>query len=157
MTIIITILFAGQITFFASLIDKVKGSPFGLSALLLFGILMPIAIYATCYLYRPIKYLVTDKKVIVKRLAKDVTIDISEIRDAYIVKNEFMRWTKKTFGNGGLFGFYGEFKNDSFGDMVWYATQKKNYVMLETTLKEKIILTPDNTDMVKEIRKLINK
>jgi len=156
-TIIIGILFSGQVTFFITLLDKVQGSIVGLTGVLLFGIIMPIAIYVTCYLYRPIKYLIADNKLIVKRLVKDVTFDINEIKDAYIVKNDFMRWTRKTFGNGGLFGFYGEFKNDSFGDMVWYATQKKNYVMLETTLKEKIILTPDDINMVKEIRKLIGK
>lgn len=66
-----------------------------------------------------------------------------------------MGWVWKTFGNGGLFGFYGEFKNDRYGYMTWYATKRSNYVMLETTEREKIVLTPDNVDMVTEIKKLI--
>lgn len=41
--------------------------------------------------------------------------------------------------------------------MTWYATRLKNYVMIETVNNERIIVTPDNTDMVKEIRKLIGK
>ena len=67
-----------------------------------------------------------------------------------------MTGRERVGGNGGLFGFYGDFKN-TFGMMTWYATRLKNYIMIETTDNERVVITPDNTDMVKEIRRLIGK
>ena len=68
-----------------------------------------------------------------------------------------MKWTIRTFGVGGLFGYYGKFRNKTFGNMTWFATQQKNYLIFETTNNQKIVLTPDDTDMIKEIQKLIGK
>jgi hypothetical protein len=65
-------------------------------------------------------------------------------------------WTERVGGNGGLFGFYGQFKS-SFGLTTWYATKLKNYVLLETIKKERFIITPDNIEMVKVIRQSIGR
>ncbi len=67
-----------------------------------------------------------------------------------------MQWTERAGGNGGIFGFYGEFKN-GYGDMTWYATKSNNYLMIETFQGDKIVLTPNDKAMVKEIRQLIGK
>jgi Bacterial PH domain len=112
--------------------------------------------YLYAYLCRPIHYVVDGKYLTVKRLIKEVRIPINEIKGAFIIKKESMGWRDRVGGNGGLFGFYGHFKND-FGGMTWYATRLKNYIMIETISKDKIVITPDNTDLVKEIRGLIGK
>jgi hypothetical protein len=108
-------------------------------------------------LYRPIKYIIDKDKLVIKRPFKDLTLDIKKIKDAFLTKKESMRWTIRTFGNGGLFGYFGQFNNETFGDMTWYATKRNNYTIIETIDNEKIILTPDDTEMVKELRKLIRK
>lgn len=87
---------------------------------------------------------------------KDVNISIKDIKDAFLIRNESMQWTEQVGGNGGIFGFYGEFKN-GYGEMTWYATKTNNYLMIETVQHEKIVLTPNDTAMVKEIRQLIGK
>jgi hypothetical protein len=99
-------------------------------------------------------YVVGNEAVTISRPIKDVIISIHDIRDAFLVKKESMTGLQRVGGNGGLFGFYGNFRNH-FGLMTWYGTKLKNYVMIETIHNERIILTPDNTDMVKEIRGLI--
>jgi hypothetical protein len=82
-------------------------------------------------------------------------LELATIKAVYTIKKDSMGWVHKTFGNGGLFGYYGEFRSDHYGDMTWYATRRSNYVMLETYDHERIILTPDNMEMVNKIKKLI--
>jgi hypothetical protein len=115
-----------------------------------------LALYLLAYSYRPIKYVLDATHLIIRRRIKDVKIPVSEIRDAFLVRKESMTWTERTGGNGGLFGFYGAFKN-TFGPMTWYATRLKNYIMIETTDNDRIVITPDNTEMVQDIRRLIGK
>ncbi|HEU5291974.1 MAG TPA: PH domain-containing protein [Cyclobacteriaceae bacterium] len=150
---IVTILFVGIISFHT--VQMIE-SPNRLARTLAFGfsIIMMVAIYTFCYLYRPLKYVLESGKLIVKRPFKDKTIDLSDIRDAYVITKDSMGWVVKTFGNGGLFGFYGEFRSSRYGHMTWYATRKSNYVMLETT-EGRIVLTPDNLEMANEIKRQI--
>lgn len=112
------------------------------------------SLYVLTYLYRPTGYIVDSKHLVVTRPFNDVEIPIEEIKDVYIVRKESMTWTERIGGNGGVFGFYGNFRNH-FGTMTWYATKLNNYVMIETARHGKIIVTPDNTDMAKALRELI--
>jgi hypothetical protein len=57
-------------------------------------------------------------------------------------------------GNGGLFGFYGEFRTP-FGRTSWYATKLTNYILIETVNNGRIIITPDDTGMIKNIRRVM--
>lgn len=149
----VTFLFIGIIAFHIDLAASHSNS-FPLILTGVFTAALLIGIYGVCYSYRPLKYVVEPGRLIIKRPLKDKVIAFSEIKDVYAIKKDSMGWTWKTFGNGGLFGFYGEFRSDRYGDMTWYATRKSNYVMLETT-DGKVVLTPDNLEMVNEIKKLI--
>ncbi len=115
-----------------------------------------MALYVACYLYRPMFYLLDNEKIIIRRPIKDVTIQMKEITDAILIRKESMQWTERTGGNGGLFGFYGSYRNN-FGAITMYATKLDHYLLIETRDKDRYILTPDDKGMVKEIRKLIGK
>ncbi len=99
--------------------------------------------------------MVDKEKIIVRRPAKDLILNIREIKNAFLVTKESMRWTIRTFGNGGLFGYTGKFYNNTYGNMTWYATRRNNYTILVTVDEEKIVLTPDDIEMVEKIRKWI--
>lgn len=153
-TAFVTVLFVGILTFHVrSLLSAVNAYPisiaFGFTSVLLIGI------YGFCYLNRPLKYIIDSDKIIIKRNLRDKVIPLTSIKGVYSIKKGTMGWVWKTFGNGGLFGFYGGFRSDRYGDMTWYATRRSNYVMLETYEDEKIVLTPDDLGMVKEIKKVI--
>ena len=60
--------------------------------------------------------------------------------------------THRIGASGGLFGFFGEFKNPVYGEMTWYATRSNHFVMLETMNDQKIVLTPDDPEFVKDIK-----
>jgi hypothetical protein len=152
----ITLLFLGILAYNIWLINLESGdlNPSGAS---IFSCTLIIAIYLFCYLFGPTKYIIERGKLIIRRPLKDLTIDILNIKDVALIDKDAMKWSIRTFGNGGLFGFYGKFRNGAFGNMTWYATKRNNYVMLKTTDSETIILTPDDTKMVDELRKLIGR
>lgn len=67
--------------------------------------------WVVVYLYRPVRYIVDEKHVTIKRPVNDVIIPINEIRDALLVKKESLGRRERVGGNGGVFGFYGNFRN----------------------------------------------
>ncbi len=69
-----------------------------------------------------------------------------QIMDARRVAKAEMNDLHRTFGVGGLFGYSGHYHNETIGDMTFYATQNKNWVLVHTIKGESIILTPDDPD-----------
>lgn len=67
-----------------------------------------------------------------------------------------LRFSIRTFGIGGVFGFSGSYTNKKFGDMTWYFTRKDKLVMIVTNT-QKFILSPDKSeDFLKEVQKMID-
>lgn len=115
LTIVVSILFAGVVAFFAYLAfatDEIVVSVIFTSVIL--GI---VAVYCLVYLYRPIGYMVGPEFVTIRRPIKDVHIPLAEIKDAFVVKRELMQGIVREGGNGGVYGFYGNFRNH-FGRMA---------------------------------------
>lgn len=61
-----------------------------------------------------------------------------------MIPRDDLKWSIRTFGNGGVFGYYGKFFNNSFGSMTWFATRRENFVMLILKDGRKIVVTPDD-------------
>ena len=121
-------------------------------------ILLSALILLVCYWLSPRKYFVDNKELVIERPAKDVHILISDIEEVRPVVKGEMRWTIRTFGVGGLFGYYGKYYNSTFGSMTWYTTQLKNRVLIQTKSGKKIIITPDDitfSDTLKSKLKLL--
>ena len=154
-TAIFTMVFGGLLFLITS---QINIGPFSyLETFLIIGFdIFILSIYVGIYLYRPLKYIIYDDRIVVKRPHKDVVILISQIKDAFIVRHESMQMTERIGGNGGIFGYFGDFKN-GFGIMKWYATKTDNYIMIQTFDNDNIVLTPDDVNMIKEIKKLIAK
>ncbi len=116
-----------------------------------FMILLLLVVYVFCYLYRPLGYMVDRENITVHRPLKSVIIPLKEIGEVFQVSPESMKWTIRTFGNGGLFGLYGKFWNTRYGNMTWYATRTDNVIMVVMKNAKKIVLSPDQLSMLDEI------
>ncbi len=114
-----------------------------------------VLVYSILYLLRPIKYIVDKERITIKRPIKDITVSLKSIKNVFVTKKFTMNGTIRTFGNGGLFGYYGKFRNETFENMTWYATKRDNYLILETIDNQKIVLTPDDIGMVKEVQRMM--
>lgn len=111
-----------------------------------YQVLVALTLWLTfllCYLYHPVAYSINATFLYIHRPISNLAIPRNEIRNFRQVPEEEMKWTIRTWGVGGLFGYFGKFTNTNIGRMTLYATQRTNYVLLELT-DRKIILTPDD-------------
>jgi hypothetical protein len=105
-----------------------------------------LLIYFTAFAFRPINYNLTTDKLIIHRLFADVKIDRNQIKSVELLARDKISWAIRTFGVGGLFGYYGKFANTKLGSMTWYATRRDRTVLVRTVDNKKIILTPNEPD-----------
>jgi hypothetical protein len=103
-------------------------------------------IYFISFAFSPINYEVTAQNLTIHRLLIDVQIDRHQIKNVELLDKEQLEWVFRTFGVGGLFGYYGKFANTKLGSMTWYATRRNKTVLIETLDNKKIILTPDEPE-----------
>ena len=119
------------------------------------SIIFSIVLLLFCYLYAPQSYEVTDTELIIQRKLKDVIIPISDIKEVKLVDDQEMKGLIRTFGVGGLFGYYGKFYSTSFGSMTFYATQSRNRMLIVRGDDKKLVLTPDDVSMLHELQSKI--
>ena len=105
-----------------------------------------LAIYFATFFYRPIRYDITNEQLVIHRTIKDVIIKRRDIKRVEPVNKDQMKWTIRTFGIGGLFGYFGLFVNSKLGDMTWYATRRDKTILIETIDDKKLIVTPDEPE-----------
>lgn len=103
-------------------------------------------IYFISFAFSPINYEVSAQHLSIHRLLIDVNIDRNQIKSVELLDKEQLTWVIRTFGVGGLFGYYGKFANTKLGSMTWYATRRDKTVLIETIDNKKIILTPDEPE-----------
>lgn len=104
------------------------------------------------WLYRPAAVTLTDEAVVVERKISKISIPYSDVVQVTLPEHKELRFAVRTFGNGGLFGYTGKYYKQPYGSMTWYCSQRKNYVLLETSAGKKIVVTPDERDaMVNEL------
>ena len=110
-----------------------------------FGILFLFAgIYIGCWLFAPQSYSLSRSELLVNRVIGNVSFEISEIKSFRILEDFESRGTIRTFGVGGLFGYYGKFYIPKIGSSIFYATQRKNKILLELKEGKNIVITPDD-------------
>ena len=140
-TIGVTVLFAGIIimALYSGVNDDEKTIP----GFVIIGLLL---IYFSAYAFRPGNYTLATDKLIVHRPLTNVNINRSEIKSVEQIDKEKLEQTIRTFGVGGLFGYFGKFANKKLGSMTWYATRRNKAVLISTVDNKKIVLTPDNPE-----------
>ena len=105
-----------------------------------------ILVYIGAYVFRPIGYIVTPEELIISRIVLPVRIRRSDILRVEQIDRKMIRGSIRTFGVGGLFGYYGYFANRTLGRMRWYVTRKDKPVLITTGENKKLIVTPDDAE-----------
>ena len=152
--------------FTASLDGLAKGITLGVNLLFLFitvspfiflqpvdrgleVILIPIFLFVIsvgAFIFRPISYTITDQEVIVNRLWKSVIINRKDIQNVEILDKDFSKRTVRTFGVGGMWGYFGKFIHDIVGAMTWYVTRRDKMVLLRLIDGKRLVLSPDDLE-----------
>jgi hypothetical protein len=110
--------------------------------------------YLIAFIYRPISYNILDHMLVIHRPLMDIKIELKELKSVEILDSEELKGTTRTFGVGGLWGYWGSFSNSRIGTMKWYATRMSKAVLVTTINNNKIVLTPDDTELF--VKKLIS-
>nr|WP_295928691.1 PH domain-containing protein [uncultured Dyadobacter sp.] len=105
-----------------------------------------IVTYVGAYIFRPLGYTLTAVQVIIRRPWRSVILERKSIETVQIISKDQLKFTIRTFGVGGLFGYYGKFYNSVYGKMTWYLTRRDHLVLIRTVDKKTILLSPDDID-----------
>lgn len=98
------------------------------------------AIFA--YLFGTQKYVVTANELIIKQRITEKRIPLDDIADLQV--NPPLEGMIRTFGVGGLFGYFGKYYSQNLGSMKLYATQTDSQVLITTKTGEKLLISPDD-------------
>ena len=108
------------------------------------GSLIALLLVVT-YAWSPRRYTISGRSIIVKRLAGSVRVPLDGVREARIATRDDFQDCIRTFGNGGLFGYYGQFSTAKLGSCTWYVTNRSNSVVVITSAKT-TVFSPDDVD-----------
>jgi len=109
--------------------------------------------YLIAFIFRPISYIILDELLVIHRPLSDIKIALTEIENIVVLDSQELKGTIRSFGVGGLWGYWGSFANSRIGAMKWYATRMSNAVLITTGNNKKIVLTPDDPELfVKKLK-----
>ncbi|WP_395803128.1 PH domain-containing protein [Daejeonella sp.] len=133
----------------AIIITILVGLLFG--ALIIFNFILPLAIlllsvYLICWYLKPLRYEIKSDQIIIHRLIKSVRIKRYDIENLTLIDKDKLSGTIRTFGVGGLFGWYGKFSNNELGDMTWYLTSRDKPILIISKAGKKILISPDDAE-----------
>ena len=94
-------------------------------------------------LFAPRKYIVTPTHVIIWCFGPNVLIPRDEIS---LVKQISIGGAYRTCGAGGFLGYWGWFWSKSLGKFRAYLTRYDNAVLIQNSMGEKVVVSPDDPD-----------
>lgn len=104
-----------------------------------------------CYLYAPQSYTLDETGFSVNRIIGKMNLKFDDIEQVRAVEEGEMNGLIRTFGVGGLFGYFGKYYANKIGSMTLYATQRKNRILIITKQHKKIVITPDDLSMLEKL------
>jgi hypothetical protein len=102
--------------------------------------LLPLAIVCGGALFTVRGYTVTSDAILVHRLFWTTRLPLAGLRSAQF-EPDAMRWSIRTFGNGGLFSFTGFFRNKALGAYRAFVTDPHRTVVLHFPTRT-VVLSP---------------
>ncbi|MBN2621618.1 hypothetical protein JXB22_11105, partial [candidate division WOR-3 bacterium] len=98
------------------------------------------------YALSPKTYRYDGASIIIEKVAgRTITIPIKDIKGYTVIENLSRMRMTRTFGNGGLFGYYGMFSTAEYGPINCQLTAMKNVVLIKTNTVLYAV-SPDNID-----------
>jgi hypothetical protein len=106
-----------------------------------FGLILILVI---TYGFSPKAYALDDRQLIIYRPFQNKLYATEGILTVSLVDKKELKKSIRVFGVGGLFGYFGLFRNSRYGTMIWYATRRDQFVVIERANGRTIVLTPDD-------------
>jgi hypothetical protein len=139
----LTVIFFGiaAFVFIATLNTDVKYQSLGGNVT---GALGLIAFIIT-YFIHPTGYSLQDNEFCVHRPIGKIRFRYDTIEYVERITDSDLAGSWRVFGSGGLFGYFGKFRNNPLGNYTLYGANNNNYVLVSfKNTHKKIVLTPDD-------------
>ena len=104
---------------------------------------IPLLTLIGCWFYHPISFILTASSLIIRRPIGNLTVDRKNISTMAIPDKGYISGLR-TFGVGGVFGYFGKFYNPTIGHMTWYTTKRDNVILVTFNSGKKIVISPDD-------------
>lgn len=151
-TAVVFVILAAVSTLFIFL--STENARWGVKVTMYIAALIPVSIFLFAYLCGPVAYELTDDALVVHRRSSTVTIFFRDILHVDLVNESFVQDLERTGGNGGVFGYYGEFSAGRDAYQL-YATSMRNTVLIATRDGRKLIISPSDRSIVSRLRERI--
>lgn len=107
-------------------------------------LVIPLSISLFLFPFSPRAVGVDSNGIYIRRIIGLKRITHDSIINVRLPEQEEMRGAIRTFGNGGLFGYTGYYRNSKVGSMLWYCTRRSNYVLVIRATGPVVVITPDD-------------
>ena len=108
---------------------------------------MPFALIimlVVTYGFSPKGYAFQDGQLVIYRPFRKKFFATEDMQTATLVDKKELKKSIRVFGVGGLFGYFGLFRNSRYGTMIWYASRRDQFVVIERSNERALVLTPDD-------------
>ncbi|MBQ8761550.1 MAG: hypothetical protein IJZ06_09070 [Bacteroidales bacterium] len=107
-------------------------------------------------LFLPLRLIVTNENVIIRRLYGRVKIQMSDIKSCWMIEDSdvFFNSGVRRFGSGGMYGILGHFKHDKLGKLRCFITHREQCFVIKKKDNSYFVISSPKR---KEIVELINK
>jgi hypothetical protein len=119
-------------------------APGWLRSVLLLPTVLCLGILVAAYAYTPREFRLSDDALVVARPAGDVIVPLQGMTEVRAVPSP-VSGSIRLGGNGGLFGFWGRYHNDTLGSFTLYGKRATGGVALVTP-DAKVVITPDEPE-----------
>jgi Bacterial PH domain len=111
-----------------------------------------VLIILVAYAYSPRGYVLTDRSILVQRLAGPARIPLEDVREVRRATPDDFRLSIRIWASGGAFGYYGLFSTATLGKSTWYVTNRDNRVVVITGSKTALFSPDDVNGFLNAIR-----
>jgi|WetSurMetagenome_2_1015567.scaffolds.fasta_scaffold189262_1 hypothetical protein len=122
-----------------------------ISLLTIYSSALIFGIYKT-----PAEYMLSDTALIIISRFSRTSINIKDIRTVRIMDSDDKRGLVRTFGAEGVIGNIGYYSSIKHKKMFVLTSRDTNWIMIETRDNKKVVISPDNLDLVIMLNKMIN-
>lgn len=116
------------------------------------GPIVSVSIFLS-YLWKPSSYEITNEYVIVHRLIGAAKYERSRIINVRAGEPEEIKNSIRLFGSGGMFGYFGKFRNSHLKTFVLQCTRRDNLVMIFTDKGLKVLSPDDPQTMLRTLNR----
>ena len=95
-------------------------------------------------------------ELIVKRWVGRVTIYTKDIISIEEADRSVVMFSKRTMGNGGMFGYYGHFYSRKYGKYRMFAGELSNLYLIRTP-KQSFVISCSNPELIAELQQKTQK